>query len=342
MTKSLQIVLAVLAATVIWFGAIATAGASHLTIGAEAEVASDDNVNLRVEPAVDARVVTLIGPAKYVYVLDGPRWVEDTAWYQVEFDGDRGWIRGDLLVPARARTSSRGDRAASEADQRTVPGAPPGVRVGSEASVITDDGLNLRVKPSTGAPIMELVKNAGFVFVIDGPVENDEGIWYKVEFDGSVGWVAGGFLGPATRAAVARSGPRIGGLSAPPGANIGQSIANRARQFVGMAYAWGGSSPSTGFDCSGLVRFVMAEYGINPGRTADDQAGAGYSVKSQDLLPGDIVVFANTYGPGYTHDGIYIGGGQFVHAEDWDTGVVISSVFGGYWGRHYAGARRAW
>lgn len=329
----------------IWFGAVATAGASHLTIGAEAEIASDESVNLRAEPAVDARVVALIGPAKYVYVLAGPRWIDDTAWYEVEFDGDYGWIRGDLLETARARTSTRGDRASSEADRRPPSGAPAGVHVGSEAAVITDDGLNLRIKPSTGAPIMELVRSARFVYVIDGPADNDEGVWYKVEFDGSVGWVAGEFLGPAMRTAVTRSAPRVGvsaPVPSPSAANTGQAIANRVVQFVGMAYAWGGSNPSTGFDCSGLIKYVMAEFGINPGRTADDQAGAGYSVRSQDLLPGDIVVFANTYGPGYSHDGIYIGGGRFVHAENWDTGVVISSVFSGYWGGHYAGARRVW
>jgi cell wall-associated NlpC family hydrolase len=91
-----------------------------------------------------------------------------------------------------------------------------------------------------------------------------------------------------------------------------------------------------------LVYYVMAKYGIGLGRTADAQAGAGSHVALSDLQPGDIVIFANTFGGGYSHDGIYVGGGRFVHAEDYGTGVVVSSVFGGYWGRHYAGARRAW
>jgi cell wall-associated NlpC family hydrolase len=86
----------------------------------------------------------------------------------------------------------------------------------------------------------------------------------------------------------------------------------------------------------------MGAHGVYPGRTSYAQAGAGRSVPSSDLQPGDIVVFANTYAGGYDHTGIYIGGGRFVHAEDYGTGVVVSSVFGGYWGRHYAGARRPW
>ena len=104
----------------------------------------------------------------------------------------------------------------------------------------------------------------------------------------------------------------------------------------------GCTSPSSGFDCSGLVNYVMSAYGVYPGRTSQDQAGAGRHIETGDLQPGDVVVFANTYEGGYSHTGIYIGGGRFVHAEDYGTGVIVSSVFGGYWGRHYAGARRPW
>jgi cell wall-associated NlpC family hydrolase len=124
------------------------------------------------------------------------------------------------------------------------------------------------------------------------------------------------------------------------GAGVGQSIAQRALQLVGSPYAWGGTNPRSGFDCSGLVNYVMGGFGVYPGRTSYAQAGAGRRVDSADLQPGDIVVFANTYAGGADHTGIYVGGGRFVHAEDYGTGVVVSSVFGGYWGRHYAGARR--
>src|SRR2546423_536209 len=72
-----------------------------------------------------------------------------------------------------------------------------GVRVGSEAEVLSDDGLNLRAKPDYGATVIGTVKGGHLVFVMDGPQKGDDGPWYQVEYDGDVGWVLGGYLGLA-------------------------------------------------------------------------------------------------------------------------------------------------
>jgi cell wall-associated NlpC family hydrolase len=214
----------------------------------------------------------------------------------------------------------------------------------------------LRSGPGLESPILTGVASTQYVYVMDGPAIFESGPWYKVDYDGTIGWVLGTYLGtalprlafaPSARVAAARQAanerrapaapaPVVG----PPPTTRGESVAQRAQQFVGSPYAWGGSNPRSGFDCSGLIAYVYASIGVNPGRTSEEQAGAGVSVTGQSLAPGDIVVFANTYAGGYSHTGIYIGGGRFVHAEDYGTGVIVSSVFGGYWGRHYAGARR--
>ncbi|MBM4419102.1 MAG: NlpC/P60 family protein [Chloroflexi bacterium] len=331
MTKRLQSLAAALA--VIAGLGLTPVSADHVYVGSEAQVAGEDIANLRSEPGIFSRIITLIFPGRYLYVLDGPRVGNDGSWYRVEFDGDFGWVRGDLLRPAAPRDAALAPAASAP--------LPAGVRVGSEASVITDGGLNLRAAASTGAPVMEVVRDAAFVYVIDGPVRAEGLSWVKVEYDGAYGWVSAGFLGPADRSGGARPRAMSTPISvADPG--LGGRIAQTALKYVGLDYAWGGRSPATGFDCSGLVAYVLAQHGIHAGRTADEQAGAGVSVKRQNLLPGDIVVFANTSGAGYTHNGIYVGNGKFVHAKDWDTGVVISSVFEAYWSRHYAGARRPW
>jgi uncharacterized protein YraI len=340
--------LSVAAALLLALALVAPAAADSVRVGAEHEVVSDEGVNLRTAPGTDSAVLALVKPGEGVVVRDGPTTRNGIDWYEIERDGDVGWISGEFLVGARARTASRGD-VARPADDRPRSSAPPGVRVGSEASVVSRDGLNLRVAPALDAPVMEVIRDARFVFVIDGPEDGELGPWFRVEFDGAFGWVLGTHLGAANRSAVVSRATGRGFLPPPPlavrpppdSAALGQAIADRARQYLGAPYVWGGTTPS-GFDCSGLILHVMGQFGIWPGRTADDQAGAGISIKSQDLLPGDIVVYANTYGPGYAHTGIYIGDGYFVHAEDYDTGVVISSAFSGYWGRHYAGARRAW
>src|SRR5439155_5346923 len=72
-----------------------------------------------------------------------------------------------------------------------------GVRVGSEAEVVSDDGLNLRARPDYGATVIGTVKSGHVVFVMDGPEKGDDGPWYQVEYDGDVGWVLGGYLDAA-------------------------------------------------------------------------------------------------------------------------------------------------
>jgi len=72
------------------------------------------------------------------------------------------------------------------------------------------------------------------------------------------------------------------------------------------------------------------------------QYNGGSHIPISALQPGDTVFFANTYMPGLSHDGIYIGGGQFIHASDERTGVTISSINSSYWAGHYVGATRLW
>src|SRR5687767_4415930 len=88
------------------FASAASAIADGVHVGSEAEVLSGDGANLRSEPNTGAKVVTLVGQARYVYVREGPK----DGWYQVEYDGDTGWVHGDLLGAARPRASARGDR----------------------------------------------------------------------------------------------------------------------------------------------------------------------------------------------------------------------------------------
>lgn len=117
---------------------------------------------------------------------------------------------------------------------------------------------------------------------------------------------------------------------------VGSRIARYAHHFLGVSYKWGGTSPS-GFDCSGLVRYVFAHFGISLTRTSYDQFSEGTSVARSNLAAGDIVFF-DTYGSGASHDGIYIGNDKFINAAS--THVEVDSLDTSYWGGHYVGARR--
>ncbi len=122
----------------------------------------------------------------------------------------------------------------------------------------------------------------------------------------------------------------------------GAEIVAVAVQYLGYPYVYGGSSPGTGFDCSGFAQYVYAQAGISLPRTAAEQAFAGPAVARSDLQPGDLITFAGTYGAGISHVGIYVGDGQMIHASTPGRGVCYDAIDDAYWVAHYYGACRPW
>jgi cell wall-associated NlpC family hydrolase len=118
----------------------------------------------------------------------------------------------------------------------------------------------------------------------------------------------------------------------------GRAVAEFALGFRGVPYRIGGADP-TGFDCSGLVQYVFAQYGIAVPRLVEQQFGIGDTIKPSNIKPGDLLFF-NTKGPGASHVAIAIGNERFVHAPT-STGVVrVEGLSSTYWGSRYMGARR--
>jgi cell wall-associated NlpC family hydrolase len=103
---------------------------------------------------------------------------------------------------------------------------------------------------------------------------------------------------------------------------------------LGVPYVWGGGSPG-GFDCSGLVMWAYAQVGVSLPHSSYAQYGYGVPVSRDQLQPGDLVFF-----DGLGHVGIYIGGGQFVHAPHTGDVVKISSLDESWYSATYVGARR--
>jgi cell wall-associated NlpC family hydrolase len=131
--------------------------------------------------------------------------------------------------------------------------------------------------------------------------------------------------------------PQPGPAASKPGSD--NSLAALGVKFVGTRYIWGGSSPS-GFDCSGLVWYVARQAGKPISRGMLGQYNSGPHPGRNELKPGDMVFFQNTYTPGLSHNGMYLGNGQFVHAADERDGVTISSLSAPYWAAHWFGATR--
>ncbi len=126
-----------------------------------------------------------------------------------------------------------------------------------------------------------------------------------------------------------------------PGAPSSQ-VVDLARAQIGMPYVWGGASPATSFDCSGLVQWVYRQVGVSLPRTAQQQFDATIRLAPDQLEPGDLVFFAHTYPSAepITHVGIYVGNGRMINAPAQGDVVREMPVFTGYWGAHYAGGGR--
>ena len=130
-----------------------------------------------------------------------------------------------------------------------------------------------------------------------------------------------------------------GGHSVPDGrspAPHGLAVVQTARSVLGVPYAWGGETPQTGFDCSGLTYWAFSQNGIYLPRTTSDQISTGRKV-GNDFMPGDLVFFQIGQG---NHVGIYAGQGIFIHSPKSGSVVREENMFKDYWMSRFVGARR--
>ena len=119
-----------------------------------------------------------------------------------------------------------------------------------------------------------------------------------------------------------------------------QSLSTYALGLLGVNYKFGGNTPESGLDCSGLVRYVFQQVtGVDLPRTAKAMSGVGASVPIADLKPGDLVFF-NTRRFAFSHVGIYLGDNQFIHAPRTGREVEVTTLDKRYWQTRFNGARR--
>jgi cell wall-associated NlpC family hydrolase len=152
----------------------------------------------------------------------------------------------------------------------------------------------------------------------------------------------------------ARADDAVPGSSAAPVSTVASGMANvasdawqtaqelttRALDLLGIRYKWGGTTPKSGLDCSGLVQFVFQEVtGVTLPRSARELSRIGDKVARDDLKPGDLVFF-NTRRFAYSHVGIYLGDNRFIHAPRRGREVEVATIDAAYWATHFDGARR--
>ncbi|WP_342031257.1 C40 family peptidase [Neisseria sp. CP9] len=129
---------------------------------------------------------------------------------------------------------------------------------------------------------------------------------------------------------------RIGNIDRTQGS---QELMLHSMGLVGTPYRWGGSSTATGFDCSGMIQFVYKNaLGVSLPRTARDMAAASRKIPDNQLKAGDLVFFNTGGSSQYSHVGLYIGNGEFIHAPSSGKTIKTEKLSSPYYAKHYLGA----
>ena len=134
--------------------------------------------------------------------------------------------------------------------------------------------------------------------------------------------------------------PRAAPASTSPASPERAEALLQALLALGLDYRYGGSAPATGFECSGLVAHVYRQaWGLRLPHSTLEQSKAGTAVGLDEIEAGDLV-FYDTLNRPYSHVGIYVGDGRFVHAPKSGARVRVESMKSAYWTQRYSGARR--
>lgn len=286
---------------------VMTASAQAASIGGATVEASA--VNFRSSAGTDASIYTTV-PRGTVLVV-GEK-VSDS-WYKAVYRGAVGYVASEFVK-----------------FYETIDG-----NLGSGS--ISGTSVRMRSEASTSADILGTY-NSGVTMNVLGVSGN----WYKVSYNGVTGYVHSDYF--SLNSGVS---DLYGGGSVPPSDSTvsdgetsekGQQIVDTAMKYMGVPYVWAGTSPS-GFDCSGFVYYVYKENGYSINRTAASIYLNGTAVEKENLQVGDAVCFSSS-SESIGHVGIYIGGGQFIHASSGVGQVIISELSSTYYTTHYVGARR--
>lgn len=294
------------------------------------------SLRLRKEATTASRTLACAKRGTEVEVLEDA----ENGWYKVSYNGTVGYMSAEYLTvtPAPAEEEPEEDSPAAEAPAGTpaengdaTVEEPTEEAPAEEADTtvygrVTTEVLNVRKGPGTSYSRVGKVYAGALVTI----TETLDG-WYHITTDKLDGYVSADYVNIIDPEAAAAA------------ATKGAQLAELAKQYLGVPYVYGGASPS-GFDCSGLIYYLTKSMGDATPRTATAQWNAGYTKVSRDeLQPGDLVFFTNTYHSSkyITHVGIYIGDGNFIHSSSPTSGgVIITALSNSYYSLRFVGGRR--
>lgn len=272
-----------------------------------------NSLNFRQQPDFNGKIIGSLDNGQSITILDS-----NDVWYKVKISsGAIGWVSMDYV-----------DATIFDDSSQDYGVGPIGV------GIVSGDVVNVRQQPGLDKTVLFSVDQGDAVNVY-----SKSGDWYEIETtDGKKGWIYGVFI--SVRATVSSRGSVLAAAQARK--SVRDRVVEAAKKFIGVKYVWGGNGPKQ-FDCSGFSKYVMAMFGVNLNRVAEDQARQGKHVSKSSLKPGDLVFFhtegARSSREHISHVGIYIGNGDFIHASSGGKKVIISDITSGYYSKTYVTGR---
>lgn len=314
-----------------------------------------DDVNVRAEPSLGAKILTTANRNWKVYQIE-----ERDSWHLISIPelGTKGWIFGEYLnvldrvritgdqVNIREKASLDSpvirtlDRGAGfslkyeKGDFGYLVSPETGIKGWVSRSyyqkggspnlpiyVVNGDDVNFRRSPNVDGEIIKTLAK-GTPLKVVGREER----WSIVKAGEEEGWVYSEFLIPKVR------------YEFQSRRSLASRLTSRGLSLRGRPYRWGGETVK-GFDCSGFVKYLFSEENIDLPHSSSEQFYVGIPVDKEDLQTGDLVFFS-TYRVGPSHVGVYLNDGDFVHASSGAGMVTISNLSDPYYKARYIGARR--
>lgn len=214
----------------------------------------------------------------------------------------------------------------------------------NKKAVVTVETAIVRDKATTSSNAIGFLDYGDEITLLE-----QEGDWYKISFEDQTGYVKNTLIKISDDSVSSRSmsEERLENTTyqskekEETTSSNGVEVVNYAKQYLGCAYVAGGKTPTTGFDCSGYTRYVYLNFGYSLSSTSSSQANMGTEVSRDNLIPGDLILFLDQNKNGIGHTGIYIGGGEFIHAANPQRGVVIDNLnTNSYYNERFVTARR--
>ncbi|WP_158540650.1 C40 family peptidase [Romboutsia weinsteinii] len=274
-----------------------------------------DALNVRSGASTSYSVIGKLYKGNTVEILSS-----SNGWHNVKLsNGSTGWVSAQYVT--MGGSSNEGNNGS------TTPST-------GEKGTVNADTLNVRSGAGTNYSVTGKLYKGNTVEIL-----SSSNGWHNVKLsNGNTGWVSAQYI---TIGGSSNEGNQGGGESTDkPSTNVQEAIVNEAKKHLGKPYVWGAEGPGS-FDCSGLTYYVYKNAaGITLPRVSRDQSKVGTTIGKSDLQPGDLLFSSTDGSGGVNHVGIYIGGGQMIHAPQSGDVVKTTNINTSYWNNAFLWAKR--